>query len=299
MRRLLIVGCGDVALRIIPRLAARFRLYALTRRRERFAALRALGVIPVCGDLDRPHTLTPLTDLAHDVLHLAPPPAEGVVDTRTAHLIAILAKGRSLPQQMVYISTSGVYGNCAGEVVFETRPLVPQTERARRRANAERQLRAWGRRSGVRICILRVPGIYAADRLPLERLAAGRPVLNAADDIYTNHVHADDLARMTIAALYRGQPGRAYNAVDDYPLPMSDYFDLVADAFGLPHPLRLARGAAASRIPAATPDFTSESRRLANRRVKRELRVALRYPTVHHGLAAAAARVGSAGPPIK
>ena len=293
MRRLLIIGFGDIARRVVPLLAGRWRVYALDRDPRRFPLLRALGVTPVRGDLDRPASLAPLAGLAHDVVHLAPPPEHGARDTRTAHLVAALAKGGSLPQQFVYISTSGVYGDCGGEIAAETRPTHPQTERAQRRADAERQLREWGRRSGVRVSVLRVPGIYAADRLPLARLRNGTPALRAEEDAYVNHVHADDLARIVVAALHRGRPGRMYNAADDAPIRMGDYFDLVADRFGLPHPPRVSRAEADRLIAANLRSFMSESRRLVNRRLKQELRLKLRYPTVHHGVAGAAQAQGT------
>ena len=294
MKRLLIIGCGDVGLRLIPLARPRYRVYALTRDRAQWARLRALGVTPVIGDLDQPQSLWPIAGLAHDVVHLAPPPSQGVTDTRTAHLIAALVNRRrhknsraSLPQRLVYISTSGIYGDCGGEVVPETRPAHPQTARAQRRVDAERRLRAWGVRSGVTVSILRVPGIYAVDRLPLARLQRGTPALNDADDSFVNHVHADDLARMIMAALSYASPGRAYNAVDDLPQKMGDYFDLVADHHGLRRPLRIARSEAARVIPENLLSFMGESRRLSNRRIKQELRFRFCYPSVHEGLAAA------------
>lgn len=289
MRRLLIIGCGDVALRMVPLVRRRYTIYALTRDRSRMSALRALGLKPLWGDLDRPDTLAVLAGLAHDVAHFAPPPGSGFHDTRTAHLIAAFAKGVSLPQHLVYISTSGVYGDCRGEVVDETRPLRPQTDRARRRVDAERRLRDWGVRSGVRVTLVRAPGIYAADRLPLARLARGTPALRTEDDAYVNHVHAEDLARITAMALRRGGANRSYNACDDAPQRMGDYFDLVADRFDLPRPPRVARDEARRILPPQLYSFMSESRRLSNRRLKRELKIALRYPTVREGLAAAAA----------
>jgi len=311
MKRLLIIGCGDVGMRLIPLVRARYRvygrIYALTRDAAQCAKLRALGVTPILGDLDKPHTLTAIAGIAHDVVHLAPPPAQGLTDTRTAHLIAALGRcGKSgggggsggvgknnglrginhgtLPQHFIYISTSGVYGDCGGEVVPETRPAQPQTARALRRVDAERRLRAWGARSGVRVSILRVPGIYAADRLPLARLERGTPALRDEDDSYVNHVHADDLARLVIAALHHASPGRAYNAVDDVPQKMGEYFDLVADRYGLRRPPRIARRDAARLIPENLLSFMSESRRLTNQRIKRELRFRLRYPSVHVGI---------------
>ena len=293
MRRLLIIGCGDVALRMVPLVRSRYVLYALVRERARIASLRALGLKAVLGDLDRPDTLASLAGLAHDVVHFAPPPTEGAHDTRTAHLIAALAKAKSLPQQLVYISTSGVYGDCAGELVAETRPLRPQTSRALRRADAERQLRKWGARSGVRVTILRAPGIYASDRLPLERLRRGTPAICAEDDSYVNHVHAEDLARMVVAALRHGFANRSYNAVDDTPQRMGEYFDAVADGFGLPRPPRIARAEAALTMPPRLYSFMRESRRLSNARIKRELRIALRYPSVNDGIAAALTNRGA------
>jgi nucleoside-diphosphate-sugar epimerase len=287
MRRLLIIGCGDVALRMVP--LVRCRIYALSRNPQHFGALRELGIIPIRGDLDRPDTLDAIAGLAHDVVHFAPPPDHGACDARTAHLVAALAKGRSLPQQLVYLSTSGVYGDCSGELVAETRPARPLTDRARRRADAERRLREWGARSGVHVAVVRAPGIYAADRLPLTRLERGTPALNADDDAYVNHIHADDLARIVVAAVRRGHPNRTYNAADDAPQKMGDYFDLVADRFGLPRPRRIARAQAARELPGNLLSFMSESRRLVNRRIKKELRLRLRYPTIDDGLAAALA----------
>ena len=287
MRRLLIIGCGDVARRLVPLVRARYVIYALSRDRGDFAALRALGIRPIWGDLDRPHTLRSLAGLAHDVVHFAPPPASGVRDTRTGHLIATLAKAKSLPQHLVYISTSGVYGDCFGALVDETRPLNPQTERAQRRADAERQLRSFGARARVKVTILRAPGIYASNRLPVARLERNTPALVLEDDAYVNHIHADDLARVVVAALRHGQPNRSYNAVDDEPVRMADYFDLVADRFGLPRPPRISREEARRTMSPQLYSFMNESRRLVNRRLKRELRVALRYPTVQEGVAAA------------
>ncbi|HSD61844.1 MAG TPA: SDR family oxidoreductase [Burkholderiales bacterium] len=286
-RRLLIVGCGDVALRAVPLLARRYKLLALTHSPERRALLRGRGIVPLAGNLDSRRSLRRLAGLADSVLHLAPPPGSGTRDPRTVRLLAALARRKMLPRRLVYISTSGVYGDCGGERVPETRRLRPGTDRARRRVHAEGQVRAWGTRNRVSASILRVPGIYAADRLPLERLRAGTPALVPWQDSYTNHIHGDDLARAIVAALARGRPGRAYNASDDSDMKMGEYFDLVADAFGLRRPLRVSRAAAAARIPESLLSFMRESRRLSNRRMKRELGVRLRYPRVADGIAAA------------
>lgn len=287
MRRLLIIGCGDVAKRALPWLAQRFRVYALVRNADDKAIVRSLGAIPLRGDLDVPGTLRRLAGIAHCVLHAAPPPEGGAGDRRTRHLLAALSTRASLPQRISYISTSGVYGDCMGERVSETRPARPATARARRRVDAEAALREFGIRSGCAVAILRAPGIYAAERLPSDRLRRGDPVLAVEDDVFTNHIHATDLARLAGMALFRARGGRVFNASDDSDLTMGDYFDLVADGLGLPHPPRVRRAAAAERLSPLTLSFMSESRRLINDRFKRELRIKLRFPQVRDGLRAA------------
>jgi len=288
MRRLLIIGCGDVVRRVLPELVRRWHVLALVREPDE--GLRALGVLQIRGDLDRAATLGRLGGLAHAVLHSAPPSESGVVDLRTRRLIAALRQARSLPRTLVYIGTSGVYGDCRGERVSETRPLCPRTARARRRADAEQQLRRFGRDSGCRVAILRAPGIYAADRLPLERLRRGDPVFDADEDVHTNHIHAEDLGRACIAALRRGRPNRAYHASDDSALRMGDWYDKLADAFGLPRAPRMARAEAEKHLSPMTLSFMNESRRLDNTRLREELKLALRYPTVDAGIAAALAQ---------
>ena len=287
MQTLLIVGSGDVARRTLPHLLGRYRVFALLRDASQAPFWRSEGVRPLIADLDRPSTLKRLSGLADIVLHFAPPPERGVEDSRTRRLLASLCRGKSLPQRLVYISTSGVYGDCGGELVAETRPVRPVTARARRRVDAERRLRRFGCEGRTRVTILRAPGIYAADRLPVERLQKGTPVLRVEDDVFTNHIHADDLARLTCAALRRGRPNRIYNACDDSHMKMGDYFDRVADLFGLARPPRIARSEAVKAISPVQLSFMSESRRLDNRRLHRELRVGLRYPHVIEGIEAA------------
>jgi nucleoside-diphosphate-sugar epimerase len=287
----LIVGCGDVGLRVAHALQGRVRLLALTSSPERVRELRARGITPLLGDLDRPATLGRLAGLADRVVHLAPPPGEGQPqwwrDLRTTALLRAL-RTRSVPPALVYGSTSGVYGDCGGAKVSETRAIAPRTPRAQRRADAERAVRHFGRAAGSRASILRIPGIYAPDReggTPRERLLKQTPVLETRDDVYTNHIHADDLARAIVAALWRGAPQRVYNANDDSEMKMGDYFDLAADLYGLPRPPRVPRSTAHDQLPLMLLSFMGESRRMDNTRLKRELRLGLLYPTVRTGLA--------------
>lgn len=288
-QRVLIVGCGDVGLRAADLLPPHVQRLALTSSPERVATLRQHGITPLRGNLDAPATLRRLAGLATRVIHLAPPPTvppQGRGDPRTLALMRVL-RLRGLPKALVYGSTSGVYGDCGGALVDETRLLNPHTPRAQRRVDAEAHVRFWGRATGVAVHILRIPGIYAPDReggTPRGRLLKGTPVLRREDDVFTSHIHADDLARACLVALWRGKPQRVSNVCDDTRLLMGDYFDLAADLYQLPRPPRVARASAAEQLPAMLLSFMSESRRLDNQRMKRELRLTLHNPTVAVGL---------------
>jgi nucleoside-diphosphate-sugar epimerase len=296
-QRLLVVGCGDVGLRVVQALNRGVHVLALTSSPQRVAGLRQKGVTPLLGNLDDAASLRRLAGIAQRVLHLAPPPA-GIVgdnlragrsDPRTRELLWALRQ-RGAPLHLVYGSTSGVYGDCQGEWVAETRAVNAQSDRAARRVDAERRVRHYGRAAGVPVNVLRIPGIYALDRphgTPATRLQKGTPVLRAQDDVFTNHIHADDLARACLAALWRGRAQRVFNVNDDTQLAMGDYFDLAADVLGLPRPPRLAREEARAQLSPMAISFMSESRRLDNRRMKQELRLRLRHATVQSGLRAA------------
>ena len=291
-QRILVVGCGDVGLRVARVLPPRVRVLGLTSSPARAPQLRERGITPLRGNLDEPATLLRLAGVADRIVHLAPPSTEPTQhwwrDRRTQALLRAL-RLRSVPAALVYASTTGVYGDCGGDWVPEHRTLAPHTPRAQRRVDAERLVRFFGRGSGTRTSVLRIPGIYANDRVggtPRERLEKGTPVLAAGDDVYTNHIHADDLARAVVAALWRGRPQRAYNTSDESELKMGDYFDLAADLYGLPRQPRVTRSTAQEALPLVLLSFMSESRRLVNARMKKELRVRLMHPTVQSGLRA-------------
>jgi nucleoside-diphosphate-sugar epimerase len=286
-QKLLIVGCGDVGKRLARR-QKQVKVRGLARTAESADRLRSRGIMPVAGDLDRRTSLGRIAALSPWVLHLGPPPGDSAGDPRTRRLIAALAKGGSLPRRMVYISTSGVYGNCDGERVFETRPAAPVTARAKRRVDAERQLRRFAACHGIHLSILRAPGIYADDRLPVERIRKQMPAVRPEEDSYTNHIHADDLAKVVWLALFRGRPNRIYHAADGGIKKMGDYFDMVADHFALPRTPRISRAEAQQLLSPALLSFLNESRILDNSRLTGELKVRLTYPDV-------AAALGSMG----
>lgn len=296
--RLLIVGCGDVGQRVASILnaykstqAQPLRVLALTSSADRIPAFRAQGIVPLLGNLDDAASLLRLAGLATHVLHLAPPPSEGWTDPRTLALTRAL-RLRTAPSAFVYGSTSGVYGDLAGGKAKETLPTAARTPRAVRRVSAEQTVRFLGRSSSnnstIRTSILRIPGIYAPNReggTPKQRLLKGTPVLAAKDDVYTNHIHADDLARACLAALWRGKSQRIYNVNDDSHMKMGDYFDFAADLYGLPRPPRVPRSTAHDQLPLMLLSFMSESRKMDNTRLKQELKFKLDYPTVKLGLA--------------
>ncbi|NDU85058.1 MAG: SDR family oxidoreductase [Ferrovum sp.] len=278
MKPCLIIGAGDIAQRILPLLKGEGSVFALCRTPENQGIWRSLGATPLMGDLDDPDSLRRLAGLAHTVLHFAPPSTETREDHRTRHLINALARGRSLPQSLIYISTTGVYGSSGGNWLEESNPVRPQTLRAQRRVSAEHQLRAFGRRSGCRIVILRAPGIYAADRLPLDRLRRQDPL--PQNSPWTNHIHAFDLARAAQRAIFLGLPQRLYNAVDDQPLPLDEFYQQLALHYQLPLPPRLPLDQLIQQLNPFNLSFMMESRRIKNHRIKQELRLNWRYPDI-------------------
>jgi nucleoside-diphosphate-sugar epimerase len=287
--RLLIVGSGDVAWRALPWLLQRFKVFALCRNPDNAVRWREAGAIPVIADLDDRKTLTRLKGLASWVLITAPPNGSQDSDPRLKRLIALLSSARIIPCRLVYIGTTGVYGDCHGAKIDETRLRQAANARALRRVAAENLLRKWNREksdTSKSASILRAPGIYAADRLPVARLTAGTPAIQSQEDGFTSHIHADDLAMAACLALFRAKPGRAYHVCDLSEIKMGDWFDLVATHFNLPKPKRISRAEAEKQLPESLYSFMRESRRLSNQRLLNELRLNLRYPTVMEGLAA-------------
>jgi nucleoside-diphosphate-sugar epimerase len=276
---ILIIGCGDIGIRVAKQLSLGHRVFALTSSSHRFQELREAGATPILGNLDQPESLWRLAGLAQTVIHLAPPQNQGNRDHRTRNLLRILAQGSSAVRRLIYVSTTGVYGDHRGAKVSELTPVNPQSERAQRRVDAERALRLWGPAHGIAVTILRVPGIYAANRLPLERLQSQTPALLPEEDAYSNHIHSDDLARLVCAAVYHGKPQRVINACDGNETKMGDYFDEVADAFGLARVPRMPAKQLQEMVSPMLWSFMRESRRVTNTRLS-ELKTPLRYPSV-------------------
>ncbi len=281
MNLIFIIGCGDIGLRVARLWQGRgATVSALARSEDSAARLAAAGIEAVPGDLDTPASLAALPVNGATVYYFAPPPLQGDSDPR---MHAFVAAGLR-PERVIYISTSGVYGDRAGGWVDEDTAPAPGTDRARRRLDAETALRTWGRETGVKVNILRVGGIYGPGRWPLERLQAGTPVLREEECGYTNRIHADDLAAICVAAAERGGPDRIYNVSDGRNGTMTEYFNAVADRFGLPRPPAITMAEARQRLSPAMLSYLTESRRMDNRRLLQELGVTLRYPDLAAGL---------------
>ncbi len=282
----LILGCGDIGRRVAAlEQAAGARVWALARAAERAEALQAAGIAPLRGDLDDPASLEDLSAAGTRLYYLAPPPAAGFTDPRIENTLARLS-GSNVPQRVVLISTTGVYGDCGGAWIDEDTPPHPRTERSTRRLAAEDTLRKWSESTGAPVVILRVPGIYGPGRLPVDRIARGEPVVREGEAPFTNRIHADDLARACFLAGRRGEPGAVYNISDGHPTTMTDYFNRVADLLGLPRPPALTLEEVRHRLSAGMLSYLAESRRLDNRRMREQLGVVLQYPDLASGLPA-------------
>lgn len=280
---MLIIGCGYIGRRVAQRyLDQGDSILGVTRSVERAEALIGEGIRARALDLAT-DSLFELPTAGAAVFHFAPPPARGVEDLHTRRLAAAFARNGH-PRRVVYISTTGVYGDCGGAWVDETWPPRPVVDRARRRWDAEQVLRRWSLESGGELVILRVAGIYGPDRLPLERIRQGLPLVREEEAPWSNRVHADDLVTACAAAMERGADGAVYNVCDGSPSTMTDYFFRVADAAGLPRPPVVPLAEAAEALSPGMMSYMSESRRLSNRRLVEELGVRLRYPTLADGL---------------
>lgn len=287
---MLIIGCGDVGTRLAARAADRGETVECTVASAASAGrLAALGLQAQVCDLDHASPEAAAAGAATPVYYLAPPPATGTGDPRIAGFLAS-ARGRTA-SRIVYISTTGVYGDCGGDWVDETRPVNPQVDRAKRRCDAEQQLHAWRAATGGELVILRVAGIYGPAKLPLERLRQQTPMVGEDEAPWTNRIHIDDLVRVCEAAMARGTDGAAYNVSDGTPGNMRDYFDRVADLFDLPRAPLVRLADAEGRLSAGLLSYLGESRRLDNRKMLRDLQIALDYPDLASGLAQCRAAV--------
>jgi len=284
MKSVFIVGCGDIGDRIADLCREKnVSVAGLVRSTESSERLQKAGIEPVQVDLAKMDDLGTLLTTAATVFYLAPPPGEGESDPLVRHFLTVLS-AQALPEKLVLLSTTAVYGDCQGEWISETHPVNPQTARGRRRLDAEQAVQEWSANTGVPVVILRVGGIYGPGRLPIERIKKGLPILHEAESPYTNRIHQDDLAQVCIAAAEQGKSGEVYNVSDGQPGTMSRYFKDIAQAYRLPAPPEISLEEAQQVMSAGMLSYLKESRRLDNGKMIRALGVVLRYTNLEAGL---------------
>lgn len=290
MTDVFIVGCGDIGTRVARRCRdAGAAVSALVRSPEKAAALESLGVKTVVADLDDPESLAALPTAGATLFYFAPPPGGGHLDPRVGYFCAAIPAGNE-PARVIYMSTSGVYGDCGEELVTEETPALPQTARGKRRLAAETAFREWGEEHDVPVVILRVTGIYGPGRLPVSQLTSGQPVLDERIANLTNRIHSEDLVRVCLAAAERGAGGDIFNVSDGHPTTMTDYFNAAADVLGLPRPRQVSWEEARQVMSPLMLSYVSESRRMENRKMLEKLGITLRYQTLAEGIMACEAQ---------
>lgn len=298
MQDIVIAGCGYVGERLARHyLDQGVSVLGLVQSHDGMARLAAAGIPAARHDLSGADPM-PCSLTGTRLFHLIPPPARGVEDLHTRRLIASFDR-TGHPSRLVYISTTGVYGDCAGAWIDEDWPTRPTLDRSLRRLDAEEQLRRWSREHGGELIVLRVAGIYGSGRLPLERLRLGLPLVRPEEAPYSNRIHVEDLVAVCVAAMARGRNSAIFNVSDGHPSTMTDYFIRLAEAAGLPRPPLVTLAEAAAQLSEGMMGYMSESRRLSNRRLREDLGVELRYPTLTEGLAQALGEQGPHGPTMR
>ena len=282
---ILIIGCGYVGRRLAVRLAARYAVTALVRSNDSVAALASRGIKAVALDLDRVRAGASIPERLDQeaIVYLAPPPSQGESDLRLDRFLQLAIVP---PKTFVYMSTTGVYGDAGGGFVDESTPVMPLTDRARRRVSAEEMTRVWCHERRVRRVVLRVPGIYGPERLPLERLRKSEPVVRPEDAGITNRIHVDDLVTACEAAIENKEARGVYNVTDGNSISSTSFSDMVAQLSGLPQPPRVSMEEAQLTFSPERLSFLNESRRVGNDRMLKHLGVKLRYADLEAGIRA-------------
>ena len=282
--KLWIIGCGNIGRRVA-------RLYqmqgiqarATVQSKESQQHCLLKGIKAILLNLDNDESKLTINSSQSSLFYFTPPTKMGVLDLRLKKFLQYLNTQKP-PKRMVLISTTGVYGDCNGRWVDEKEPLKPLADRAKRRHNAEQQLVMWCENNNTEWVILRVPAIYAKDRLPLERLKKGLPLVKIDQSPFTNRIHADDLALICQAAMELSPPNEVYNISDDKPSTMTEYFIAVAAYTGLEEPPQISLEEAKKTMSKGMLSYLKESRKIHNKKMKEKLNIKLIYPTLHDAL---------------
>ena len=284
MSRLWIMGCGDIGRRVACLYQTQgVQATGWVRSEASLSLGMQQGISMRLGDMDQGCFFPRNVFEGAEIFWFMPPSNSGLIDSRLRRFLLAVQKA---PKRIVLVSTTGVYGDCAGRWIDESEPIKPTVERSKRRVDAELALQEWGEKYGGDWVILRVPGIYSAERLPIERLQRGEPVLLEAEAPWTNRIHADDLARICERAMQAAPQASIYNACDGQPSTMTEYFNQVADYAGLPRPSQLSLAEASSVVSAGMLSYLQESRRIRSDKLLKDLGLQLLYPSLADGLQA-------------
>ncbi len=275
--KLWIVGCGDIGRRVAG-LYENDTVHGIVSSHESAVICEQFSIESHVIDLDSDFTLEQREFANADIYYFAPPPPAGAKDTRLKRFLKQLSQ--QPPRRIVLISTTGVYGDSGGDWIDENTPINPQADRAVRRVSAEQILQRWSLKTNCEIQILRVPGIYAEDRLPLARLEKGLPIVNANEAGFTNRIHADDLARACKAAMECETHNHIINVTDGNPSTMIDYFNHVADYAKLPRPPQISLQEAEQTLSSGMVSYLKESRRIRNEKMLEILGIELLHPSL-------------------
>jgi len=280
----LLAGCGYVGSKLAEQLnEKKYRLTVIVKTGKNMRASLPLANI-VRIDLDQDHgTQAELDYRFKTIFYFIPPPAHGITDPRIERFLQSIPRDH-LPDKIILISTTGVYGDCGDDWVDESREPAPDTDRARRRLAAEQSLSEWCNSNHVSYIILRVPGIYGPGKLPVERLQQGKPVLKLAESPWSNRIHIDDLVQACIKAMDYSGNSTVFNISDGHPSSMSDFFIKVAKRLGLPEPVQLSLEECKKVFSENMISYLIESKKIVNDRMLNDLDIKLKYPTLEHGL---------------
>ncbi|MCF6266058.1 MAG: NAD-dependent epimerase/dehydratase family protein [Desulfuromusa sp.] len=283
------IGCGDIGFRVAKELIKQKKQVRATIHFEEGAVVpQSVGIRTIIANFDYQEDVPDFSVHGQNIFYSMAPQGGGSSDYRMLNFCRKLSV-ENCPSRIVYLSTSGVYGDCGDDLVTEETPVNPQTSRAKRRVSAENQLREQSEKLDFDLIILRVTGIYGPGRLPISQLKKGHEVLSPEEAPRTNRIHSVDLVQICLAAMEKGENGDIFNVCDNEESSMSHYFMAVAKLYDLPQPKQLSWAEAEKVMNPLTFSFLQESRRMSNRKMIEKLGIKLLYPTLEKGLPASRA----------
>lgn len=286
-----IIGCGNIGQRIAAALLKQGNdpktINGLVNSSASMHKCQALNIQSSLIDLDKSTTTLPSLH-KQDCYYTVAPPAIAMQDLRSRALIAHLERAVQRPSKIVLLSTTGVYGDCKGEWVDETKPPMPTTERGLRRLDSETVWQNFATAQGIPLMILRVPGIYSLDRLPRARIAKRTPVVSASECGFSNRVHAEDLAQIAVTSMAYLERDTSdsvvLNASDGAPSKITEYLQAAAKQLGEPNLPVISMAEAQEQLSDGMLSYLSESRKISNAKLLAILDYKYLYPDFREGI---------------